>query len=87
MVLPNLPNASLQSMRLLLSRPFGIAAHYLHLLRLDRGLIIELEVDVFDQKRPDLVTEAVGIEMTLDMHPWLATCTSQPCLGWHYFEA
>lgn len=67
-------------MRLLFSWPFRIAAHYLHLLRLDRRLVIELEVDVFDQERPNLVAEAVGIEMTLETHHGLVMCPSQPCL-------
>lgn len=73
-------------MILLLSRPFCIAAYYLHLLGLNRLLIIELEVDVLDQKRPDLVAETISIEMALEMRLWLARCTSQPCLEWHYFE-
>lgn len=74
-------------MKLLLSRPFRIAAHYLHLLRLNRGLIIKLKVHVLDQKCPDFVAEAVGVEMTLVTRPWLAMFPSQACLGWHHFEA
>ena len=53
-----------------------IAAHDLDLLRLDIVLIIELEVDVFDKKCPNFVTEAVCVQVTL--HPrTLATIPSQ----------
>ena len=51
--------------RLLLPRLLRIAAHDLDLLRRDIVLIVELEVDVFDEERPDLVAEAVGIQMAL----------------------
>lgn len=48
-----------------LSRLLGIAADNLHLLRLNCALIIKLEVDIFDEKCPDFITETIGIEMTL----------------------
>ena len=53
------------SCRLLLPRLFRIAAHNLNLLRRDVVLIVQLEIDVFDEERPNLVTEAVRIQMTL----------------------
>lgn len=50
---------------LLLPRLLRIAAHNLDLLGCDIVLIIELEVDILDEERPDFVAEAVGIQMTL----------------------
>jgi hypothetical protein len=32
---------------------------------MDLVRVVELEVDVFDNKRPDVVTEAVGVEVAL----------------------
>lgn len=51
--------------RLLLPRLFRIAAHNLNLLRRDVVLIVQLEIDILDEERPDLVAKAVGIQMTL----------------------
>ena len=51
--------------RLLLPRLFRIAAHNLNLLRRDVVLIVQLEVDILDEERPDFVAEAVRIQMTL----------------------
>ena len=51
--------------RLLLPRLFRIAAHNLNLLRGDVVLIVQLEVDILDEERPDFVAEAVRIQMTL----------------------
>ena len=50
---------------LLLPGLFRIAAHDLDLLRCDIVLIVELEVDIFDEKRPDFVAEAVSIQVAL----------------------
>ena len=44
---------------------FGVTAHNLDLVRVDRVRIIELEVYIFNYKRPDLIAESVGIQMTL----------------------
>lgn len=51
--------------RLCLSRPLAVAAHNLHLVRMDGRLVVELEVYVLDQKSPDLVAEAVCVKVTL----------------------
>jgi len=48
-----------------LSRPLGVAADNLHFVRMHLLLTLELEVDVLYQKRPNFVTEAVGIQMSL----------------------
>ena len=50
---------------LLLPRLLRIAAHNLDLLRRDVILVVELEVDILDEERPDFVAEAVGVQMTL----------------------
>lgn len=50
---------------LLLTRLLGVAAHDLDLIRCDIILIVQLEVDILDEERPDFVAEAVGIEMAL----------------------
>lgn len=50
---------------LLLPRLFRITANNLDLLRRHGVLIIQLEVDVLDQKRPYFVAEAVGVKMPL----------------------
>ena len=50
---------------LLLARLLRIAAHNLNLLRRDVVLVVQLEVDVLDEERPDFVAEAVRIQMTL----------------------
>lgn len=51
--------------RLRLSRSLAVAAHYLHLVCRNGLLVVQLENNIFDKERPDFVTEAVGIEMTL----------------------
>ena len=48
-----------------LTRLLVCAAHNLDLARLDGGLIVELEVDILDGKGPDVVAEAVGVEVAL----------------------
>ena len=50
---------------LLLPRLLRIAAHNLDLVRRDIVLVVELEVDILDEERPDFVAETVGIQMTL----------------------
>ena len=50
---------------LLLPRLLRITAHDLDFLRRDIVLVVELEIDIFDEERPDLVAETVGIQMTL----------------------
>ena len=50
---------------LLLPRLLRIAAYNLDLLRRDVILVVELEVDILDEERPDFVAEAVGVQMTL----------------------
>ena len=54
---------------LLLPRLLRIAAHNLDLLRRHIVLVVELEVDILDEERPDFVAEAVGIQMTLCTSP------------------
>ena len=41
------------------------AAHDLHLIGSNGGLIIEAEGDIANEERPHLVTEAIGIQMSL----------------------
>ncbi len=50
---------------LLLSWPLGVAADDFDLIRLDRTRVVQLEVDVLDQKSPYFVAETVGVQMTL----------------------
>ena len=57
---------------LLLPRLLRIAAHDLDLLSRDIVLIVKLKIDIFDEKGPDFVAEAVGIQMTLFMTSSLA---------------
>jgi len=64
---------------LLLSGLLCIAAHDLDLLGLDITLIVELEVDILDEERPDFVAEAVGIQMTLD--GWSSASPIPPDIG------
>ena len=47
------------------SRLLGVAAHNLHLVRMDHILIVELEVDILDQERPDFIAEPIRIQVTL----------------------
>lgn len=53
---------------LLLSRLLRITAHDFDLLRLDIVLVVELEVDILDEKRPDFVAESIRIQMALPRH-------------------
>jgi hypothetical protein len=47
-------------------RSLAIAAYDLDLIRLHRlGRVIHLEGNILDQKGPDFVAEAVGIEVAL----------------------
>lgn len=50
---------------LLLPRLLRITAHNLDLLRRHSVLIIQLKVDVLDQKCPYFIAEAVGVKMAL----------------------
>lgn len=50
---------------LLFTWPLGVAADNLDFIRLDRTRVVQLEVDVLDQKSPNLVAETVRIQMTL----------------------
>lgn len=50
---------------LLLTWPLGVAADNFDFIRLDRTRVVQLEVDVLDQKSPNLVAETVRIQMTL----------------------
>jgi hypothetical protein len=43
----------------------GVAADDLDPVGMDLVRVVELEVDVFDNKRPDIVAEAVRIKMSL----------------------
>lgn len=60
---------------LYLARALCVARDDLDSVRMDRVCIIEFEVDIFDYKRPHLITEAVGIEVSLNQtrnqHPTL----------------
>lgn len=47
------------------ARPLCVAAHDLDSVRVNLLVVIQLEVDVFDNKRPNIVAEAVGIEVPL----------------------
>ncbi len=38
----------------------------LNLLRMQRRPTIKLKINILQQKRPDLVAESIGIEMTLE---------------------
>jgi hypothetical protein len=48
-----------------LSLLFALAGNDLDPLRLDRVGIIELELDILDDERPDFVAEAVCVEVSL----------------------
>lgn len=50
---------------LLLARLLAVHRHNLDLVCRQRLGVVELEVDVFDDKRPYIVAEPVGVEMTL----------------------
>ena len=48
------------------ARPLAVAAHDLNLIRVDRlARVLHLECNILNQESPDLVTEAVCIEMAL----------------------
>lgn len=58
---------------LLLPRLLSIAANNLDLLSLHRILVVELEVDIFDEERPHFIAKSVRIQMTLPApfcQPW-----------------
>ena len=44
-----------------------ITAHNLNLVRRDIALVVKLEGDILDKKGPDIVAEAVRIQMTLQV--------------------
>jgi hypothetical protein len=54
-----------ETARLSLSRALAVAADNLHLVRLNGGLVIQLESDILDQEGPNIVTEPVGVKMAL----------------------
>jgi len=49
------------------TRPLAVAAHNLHLIGSDCGLVIQLEGYVLDQKGPNFVAKSVGIEVALEI--------------------
>lgn len=53
--------------RLLLSRPFRVTGNDFDLVCRDTRVLslLELERDLLDQKGPDLITEAVRVQMAL----------------------
>ena len=58
----------------------AVAAHDLDLIRMDcLARVLHLECNILDQEGPDLIAEAVGIEMTL-LFPsaFVPTFASQP---------
>lgn len=50
---------------LLASRPAAVVAHDLDLISRERLRVVHLERDVLDDEGPDVVAEAVGVEVTL----------------------
>ena len=48
-----------------LPRLLGATAHDLDFISRHVGGIVQLEIDVFDQERPYVVAEAVGVKMAL----------------------
>jgi hypothetical protein len=50
---------------LLLFALLVVATNDLDLISMNHGLVIKLEIDVFDNKGPDVVTEAVRVKMAL----------------------
>lgn len=55
-----------------LSLLLALASNDLDFLGFNIVGIIQLELDVLDDERPDLVTEAVGVEVSL--HQFVSTC-------------
>lgn len=49
-----------------------VAAHNLDLVRLDGVRVVELERDVLDNERPNLIAETVRVEMALERGGLLA---------------
>lgn len=49
------------------TRSLAVAAHNLHLIGSDCGLVIQLEGYVLDQESPDFVAKSVGIEVALEI--------------------
>lgn len=49
------------------TRSLAVAAHNLHLVGSDCGLVIQLERYILDQEGPDFVAKSVGIEVTLQI--------------------
>lgn len=50
-----------------LARALGITADNLDAVGMDLVGVVELEIDIFDDKGPDVVAKAVGIEVALGM--------------------
>jgi hypothetical protein len=60
-VAPSCSPESLPSPNLYLAWSLAVAADDLHFLRRHRCPVIQLEVNIFDEERPDFVTETVGM--------------------------
>lgn len=50
---------------LCLSRSLCIAAHNFDLVSLDSVLVFEFKADIFYEKGPNFITEAIGVQMAL----------------------
>jgi len=62
------------------ARSLAVAAHDLDLIRLDcLARVLHLECNILDQESPDLVAEAVSIEMTLERQPCLHLIRQNLC--------
>lgn len=48
------------------ARAFCVTTHDLDSVGVDLAVVVELEIDVFDDEGPDIVTEAVGVEVSLE---------------------
>ena len=48
-----------------LTRTLRVAADDLDAVGVDLIRVVELEVDVLDNERPDVITETIGVEMAL----------------------
>lgn len=60
------PDESIKSSRALsLAGALRVTADDLDPVCMDLVCVVELEVDVFDDESPDIVAEAVGVEMSL----------------------
>ena len=53
---------TMQSSLLIFARFLVGHADDLDLVRLDGSIVVQLEIDIFDEEGPDIVAEAVGIK-------------------------